>query len=255
MDLQNPKSWFTLEPDPRPHEEPLKFKPDEIKAITQYDDYSTSRAGLYSATQIKKFWEKIVSQRRGEGILKALVNAASKYGNRQKHSRPEYGQSFDPNIHGKGYQIGKIFEKDWMKNQFIELFGATTYYFTLAGTWFASCMLVTYVVSFGVKTWKAWRLYNIIGTSVHWTRIILDSFFNTLMIISDTGKDDKEKLIEKTIPYEHSNYSTPNQDFYPKITAPDWEQAYKHLQAHNEIRDQKEHLGSKENTSIIDPNE
>ena len=72
MDLDDPKSWFTLEPGPRFHHEPKYFEPNLIQPITKFDTYSTTKAGLYSPQQINKFWEKIVSQKRGENILQYL---------------------------------------------------------------------------------------------------------------------------------------------------------------------------------------
>ena len=35
--------------------------------------YSTVKAGLYSSKRISKLWEKLLSQRQGEGMLKTLV--------------------------------------------------------------------------------------------------------------------------------------------------------------------------------------
>ena len=225
MDLDDPKSWFTLEPGPRFHHEPKYFEPNLIQPITKFDTYSTTKAGLYSPQQINKFWEKIVSQKRGENILQYLSQELATSLKSNSHRENNGWNRFIPSRNSEGkFYIDNLISPNFFVSSFVNTFGLITYYFTLAGTWFAAFMLLRFLISLIIGALRTFQLQQIAGDSVKMTRIVVDAFFNTLSVAMGTSEDTKvpsqvevelqeQKLIEKEVKQEENAFYNP----YPPL--------------------------------------
>ena len=53
LDLENDNSWYQLLPDPMPIDEPLMYKPNELEHISQFLNFDTRRAEMYTPQQAR----------------------------------------------------------------------------------------------------------------------------------------------------------------------------------------------------------
>ena len=192
MDLRNPNTWYTLTPKPAHHLMPKLFKPRDIKTITPFETYSFTHAGLYSSRQIRDFWENIVTHKKGAGILKILTSRlAEDYNHQNSISNGLVWR--DPSNSGKLY-IDKLISPTFFQNSYVETFGTFAYWLTMAGTWFATFMLLKFILSVIVSVCRTYHLNQITASSIGWTQVVLDGVLNT-MTVAFSGRQPSENEV------------------------------------------------------------
>ena len=235
MNLAESDTWYTLEPDPRHHKVPYTFKPDQIHQITEFDQYSTSRAGLYSQKQVKEFWERIVSQRQGDNLLKKFTTNMVDGNPSPSRSRSPWNKYNPGNIDKPNIPIyiDNLISPMFFKNAFISTFGKFAYAFTLAGSWFAAIMLLQYLYKLIVSIFRAFSIHTMVGDSIHGLRQISDALFNTLLVPAQ-----QEQLLRSNIKTVDENNNQPlvnnHKRLYPEIPLPTLTSSINSEKEHNE---------------------
>ena len=181
MNLYKPDTWFTLNPKPSQHVQPKMFRPHDIKALTPFETYSNTRAGLYSQKQINEFWENIVSQKKGEGILKIISSRLIKSDPSDK--RNDETLIWRDGNADKQFYIDKLISPKFFENSFKQTFGKLSYYLTLAGTWFATLMLIRFIFGILISVCKTYQLHKLTTNSLTWIQILIDGTLGTMTAI------------------------------------------------------------------------
>ena len=70
LDVELPNSWYQLIPEPVHFKTPALFEPTEIGHITQFANYDTQRAGMYTHGQLKDFWDNVIHNAASKSIFK-----------------------------------------------------------------------------------------------------------------------------------------------------------------------------------------
>ena len=73
---------------PIPFNKPLLFKPTELGHITQFPTFDTMRPGMYTPTQKKNFWDKVIHNSASDTLLQKLNRTISTRGNSVRISEP-----------------------------------------------------------------------------------------------------------------------------------------------------------------------
>jgi len=184
MDLKDKRSWYTLEPRPRLHDQPEIFKPDIIAPITPITTYSTVKSGLYSSKRISKLWEKLLSQRQGEGMLKTLTIELQNNANEFKSDGTKGPWRPNPGRYGLGKPIyfDNMMSPKFFKFAFIKEFGKWAWIITQIGSWVAFFMFFQYAYKVLIIVCRGMNIHNMVGYSVSLVRIVTDATFNTLLV-------------------------------------------------------------------------
>jgi hypothetical protein len=132
--------------------------------------------------------------------------------------------------------IDNLISKLYLKNAFIETFGIFAYCFTLAGSWFAAIMLMSYLYKVVVTVLRGLSITEMVGGSISSVRIFLDAVFNTLLVPAQQEKLLREQLLEQEKiekeTFDHNNNELIVHKIYPEL--PNSENSLTSDREHNE---------------------
>ena len=144
LDLEIDNSWYQLLPDPMPLNKPLLFKPNELGHITQFTNFDTRRAGMYTPKQMKNFWDKIIHASASDTALKKLTRTILTQGNTVRISDPgnlERLLSLDDRL-----LMDHFLTPSFFVDKFKETFGLLGYYIQCLGNFLACFLLVKFLI-------------------------------------------------------------------------------------------------------------
>ena len=184
LDLQNDSSWYQRLPDPMPLNKPLLFKPTELGHITQFLTFDTRRDGMYTAKQMKNFWDKIIHASASDTVLKKLTRTILTQGNTVQISDPgnlERLLSLDDRL-----LMDHLLTPSFFVDKFKETFGLLGSYIQCLGNFFACFFLVKLFIDFVVIALRGLEIRKVSGPLFGFVRTMLGATFQLFILSLQT---------------------------------------------------------------------
>ncbi len=210
LNMDDPESWYSLLPYAHIHPKPNFFSPKTIRRITQFPSGSAVTAGLYTQSDIKKFWERIVSFKKQEGLLKEWSESVAKDmdSHAQGQGRPgkDLGQG---GFYPAPIFIDRLISPDFLTNAFVETFGQVAFYLQLWGSWFAAFLLAKFIWEIALTIIKAFEIHLVAGRTLGFGRVLLAAAFD-LFILTAMTNIFSPPTKKETEEHQYDNPSAPN---------------------------------------------
>ena len=206
MDLDDPNSWYKLNPWAEIHKPPKHFSATQAKQITGYSGSSYVEAGLHTQLEIDNFWKLIQSKRNENQKIKKItdkvygpdIDNAGTYSNRR--FRTGMG-SFSGPIY-----IDRLISPEFFMTAFTAEFGKINYYLTIAGTYFAVILLIKFIAEMIGKIYQGFEIKRLTDNTMGAGKLIIASLFNVLYITAMDKQFVKRKSpIDLTVNGNNNN--------------------------------------------------
>jgi hypothetical protein len=184
MNEDDPKSWYTLLPQPHWHETPLYFQMEQISPTTPYraSPDSIRQAGMYLPSEINKFWSSIVSNKQSDIIMQQFSERIIQ--NLQGSRENNAGMMNDMNSKwgDRGFYLDDFISGDFFMNEYIEKFGIMAYWLTQAGMIFATIMFLNWGFGLLATAYRAAEIHKVLGPATSITKVAVGSLFNVTFL-------------------------------------------------------------------------
>ena len=167
----NPQNIITLDPDtdqyyiltPKPikNDPPLLFEPKQIQTAISPNTFTAQEAGIYSQTELKQFWNRVLFAKHSDNTLQLLGKAISyEFMSKQEFTADIHNSNRNPyktlriGLHDYMLNLAPFFTPDWFADAFISLFGYPAFILTQCGMIFSTILFLCnfYLTCFLVAT-------------------------------------------------------------------------------------------------------
>ena len=202
LDVDDEKSWYQLMPAPMPFSSPAIMSPHDIGHITQFPTYDTRRAGMYTPKQIKQFWSNIIQNTVSNDILKKITRTVMTKENINFDDQKGYDFASSVNFNREVY-LDSLLSPTFFVNQFIGTFGKIAYWVERCGAYFASFLLVKFLIDILVTILRALEIHRLSKQTTGFWKILLGATYNlfvlsifTSVFSPNENEEQKERAAE-----------------------------------------------------------
>ncbi len=212
-------SWYTLSPNPQHFDSLALFTPKAIHPFTDFNSYSSTKAGMFTNKQFKEFWDTVLHNHASTSILQKFSRQLITEATSSSGSSSSFSNYLG--MPDKIY-VDNLVSPNFFTHQFVETFGTIIFYLEKFGIYFAVFMFLKLVIDIILSIVRYLSIDKATKQTVGFARNLLNAtcnpfFLSIITSIYNQQKDEEPEPEHFPLEPKQRREARQNSDLYTEI--------------------------------------